>query len=61
MVGFITKKECKQIVTKQLSGNVPETKLYNESMLLTMLNKYKMVYVKPNRGTGGKASYVWKC
>jgi hypothetical protein len=56
LVGLITKKNVSNslLTNKELSGNVPETKLYSESMLKTMLNKYKMVYVKPNRGTGGK-------
>jgi hypothetical protein len=56
MVGLITKKNVSNslVTNKELSGNVPETKLYNKSMLKTMLDRYNMVYVKPNRGTGGK-------
>ncbi|MCY9589473.1 hypothetical protein PC41400_11250 [Paenibacillus chitinolyticus] len=59
MGGLITKNNVsKSLQTNELlSGNVPETKIYSESMLKTMLNKYSMVYVKPNRGTGGKGIF----
>lgn len=33
---------------------VPDTRLYNEANLLHMLNKHKMVYVKPVNGTFGQ-------
>jgi hypothetical protein len=32
---------------------VPETKLFNSSSLADMTKRYKMVYFKPTRGTGG--------
>ncbi|SFL59609.1 YheC/D like ATP-grasp [Paenibacillus sp. 1_12] len=55
MGGLATKSNVSQSLTvnKTLRRNVPETKLYSNSTLKTMLDKYKMVYVKPNDGTGG--------
>lgn len=38
---------------KDLRKFVPETRIYNPTNLLHMLNKYKMVYVKPDHGTAG--------
>ncbi|MFF2483607.1 YheC/YheD family protein [Paenibacillus sp. NPDC058071] len=38
----------------QLEPYVPETMLYNRDALFHMLEKYEMVYVKPNVGTYGK-------
>lgn len=38
----------------KLSQYVPETALYSKTMLQKMLDRYEMVYVKPNMGTGGK-------
>ncbi|BBH20063.1 hypothetical protein Back11_14080 [Paenibacillus baekrokdamisoli] len=37
----------------ELRPNVPETSLFNRPTLKRMLDKYKMLYVKPNNGTGG--------
>ncbi|MFC5452477.1 YheC/YheD family protein [Paenibacillus aestuarii] len=37
-----------------LRSFVPDTRLYNESNLLYMLNKHTMVYVKPVNGTFGQ-------
>jgi hypothetical protein len=56
MGGLATKQNVsKSLLTNQrLSRNVPETRLYSKSKLKTMLDSYKMVYVKPNMGTGGK-------
>lgn len=56
MAGLITKKNVSNSLqnNKELRGNVPKTKLYNKSILKMMLEKYDMIYVKPNRGTGGK-------
>jgi hypothetical protein len=56
MGGLATKQNVsKSLLTNQeLSDNVPETRLYSKSMLKTMLDRYQMVYVKPNMGTGGK-------
>lgn len=33
---------------------IPETRKYNKASLMSMLEKYKMVYVKPDLGTFGK-------
>lgn len=37
-----------------LKHHIPETALFNISSLTKMLNKYEMVYVKPDGGSGGK-------
>ncbi|RTE10958.1 YheC/YheD family protein [Paenibacillus whitsoniae] len=39
---------------KELRKFVPETRIYNQSNLFQMLNKYKMVYVKPINGSFGQ-------
>jgi glutathione synthase/RimK-type ligase-like ATP-grasp enzyme len=39
--------------SKSLRSYVPETKLFSHSSLLTMLQKHKMVYVKPTNGSAG--------
>jgi glutathione synthase/RimK-type ligase-like ATP-grasp enzyme len=56
MGGFATKRNVSKslLANQELSQNVPETRFYSNSTLKRMLNKYKMVYVKPNMGTGGK-------
>ncbi|MGO4274873.1 YheC/YheD family protein, partial [Paenibacillus sp. TAF58] len=35
------------LLNKDLRKFVPETRIYSQTNLLHMLNKYKMVYVKP--------------
>ncbi|MEK8130035.1 YheC/YheD family protein [Paenibacillus filicis] len=40
--------------SKKLRAFVPETRIMNSGNLLTMLNKYGMVYVKPVHGTIGQ-------
>ncbi|MGG1550221.1 YheC/YheD family protein [Paenibacillus ferrarius] len=40
--------------SKEVRSFVPETKLLNSTNLFTMLNKHRMVYVKPVRGTSGQ-------
>ncbi|MGO4273237.1 YheC/YheD family protein, partial [Paenibacillus sp. TAF58] len=42
------------LLNKKLRKFVPETRIYNQSNLLAMLNKYKMVYVKPINGSFGQ-------
>lgn len=42
------------LLNKELRNFVPETRIYSQSNLLHMLNKYKMVYVKPINGTSGQ-------
>jgi glutathione synthase/RimK-type ligase-like ATP-grasp enzyme len=56
MGGFATKQNVsKSLLTHQeLSQNVPDTRWYSKKTLKTMLDRYKMVYVKPNNGTGGR-------
>ncbi|MCY9591482.1 hypothetical protein PC41400_14195 [Paenibacillus chitinolyticus] len=53
--GYATKQNVSDSLLKQgeISRNVPETRLYSKGTLKTMLDTYKMVYVKPNSGTGG--------
>ncbi|NOV03854.1 YheC/YheD family protein [Paenibacillus planticolens] len=41
------------LLNKELRNFVPDTKIYNQANLLTMLNKHKMVYVKPTTGSAG--------
>lgn len=55
MGGLITKHSVsKALIADQVfRQNVPETEMYSKSVLKMMLGKYKMVYIKPNRGTGG--------
>ncbi|MFS1512950.1 YheC/YheD family protein [Chengkuizengella sp. SCS-71B] len=53
---FIASKWEKTVVLQQnrtLSKFVPETEKLNSKKLQNMLNKHKMVYVKPVIGTGG--------
>ncbi|KOY15203.1 YheC/YheD family protein [Paenibacillus xylanivorans] len=54
--GYATKYNVSNSLlhNEELRRNVPETRMYSKSVLKTMLDKYKMVYVKPNSGTGGK-------
>ncbi|MCP3776763.1 hypothetical protein NLX71_26415, partial [Paenibacillus sp. MZ04-78.2] len=56
MGGYATKYNVSKSLlhNEELRGYVPETRLYSKSVLKTMLDKYNMVYVKPNSGTGGK-------
>jgi glutathione synthase/RimK-type ligase-like ATP-grasp enzyme len=56
MGGFATKRNVsKSLLTHlELSQNVPDTRWYNKKTLKAMLGKYKMVYIKPNNGTGGR-------
>ncbi|WP_261300875.1 YheC/YheD family protein [Paenibacillus andongensis] len=42
------------LLNKELRKFVPETRIYNQTNLLAMLNKYKMVYVKPINGSFGQ-------
>ncbi|TXK76972.1 YheC/YheD family protein [Paenibacillus sp. N3.4] len=42
------------LMNKELKTYVPETRIYNHTNLRTMLNKYKMVYVKPVNGSFGQ-------
>lgn len=39
---------------KRLVSFVPETRLYNRPAVFAMLEKHRMVYVKPVKGSGGK-------
>ncbi|MBP1966595.1 YheC/YheD family protein [Paenibacillus aceris] len=41
------------LLNKELRKFVPDTKIYNQTNLLAMLNKHKMVYVKPTNGSAG--------
>jgi hypothetical protein len=56
MVGFATKRYVsKSLLTRQeLSQNVPDTRWYSKKTLKSMLDRFKMVYIKPNNGTGGR-------
>jgi hypothetical protein len=56
MSGYATKLNVSNslIANKALKRNVPETMSYSKSAIKTMLDKYEMVYIKPNNGTGGK-------
>ncbi|XID93781.1 YheC/YheD family protein [Paenibacillaceae bacterium WGS1546] len=56
MGGYATKYNVSKSLlhNEELRRNVPETRMYSKSVLKTMLDKYNMVYVKPNSGTGGK-------
>jgi glutathione synthase/RimK-type ligase-like ATP-grasp enzyme len=63
----LTSKWTKTLVllkSNKLRKYVPETKLYNKSSLRSLLDKYKMVYVKPVKGTVGngvmKVEKSWK-
>ncbi|WP_269868443.1 YheC/YheD family protein [Paenibacillus caseinilyticus] len=40
--------------SRKLRGFIPETRLWSRSNLLYLLRKYRMVYVKPVKGSGGK-------
>ncbi|MFS0838339.1 YheC/YheD family protein [Paenibacillus sp. 1P03SA] len=53
--GYATKQNVSDCLLKhgKIRRNVPETRLYRKSTLKAMLGTYKMVYVKPNSGTGG--------
>ncbi|WP_090821095.1 YheC/YheD family protein [Paenibacillus sp. yr247] len=42
------------LLNKKLRKFVPETRIYSQTNLLHMLNKYKMVYVKPINGSFGQ-------
>ena len=42
------------LLNKDLRKFVPETRIYSQTNLLHMLNKYKMVYVKPINGSSGQ-------
>jgi glutathione synthase/RimK-type ligase-like ATP-grasp enzyme len=42
------------LLNKELSKFVPETRIYSQENLLAMLNKHKMVYVKPINGSFGQ-------
>ncbi|MEY9093576.1 hypothetical protein ABH899_002185 [Paenibacillus sp. RC84] len=55
MGGYATKQNVSDSLRKhgEISRNVPETRLYSKGTLKKMLDTYKMVYVKPNSGTGG--------
>ncbi|SEG44844.1 YheC/D like ATP-grasp [Paenibacillus sp. UNC499MF] len=55
MGGYATKKNVSDCLLKhgKIRRNVPETRFYRKSTLKAMLSTYKMVYVKPNSGTGG--------
>lgn len=37
-----------------LAPYIPETKVYDKKTLVTMLDKYQMVYLKPDKGSQGK-------
>ncbi|WP_426451638.1 YheC/YheD family protein [Paenibacillus sp. S-38] len=39
---------------RSLRKFIPETRLYSRSSLLYLLRKYRMIYVKPVKGSGGK-------
>jgi hypothetical protein len=56
MSGLATKQNVSNSLktNHDLRRNVPETRFYHRAMLKRMLEKYDMVYVKPNDGTGGK-------
>lgn len=56
MGGLATKHNVSKVLMKhqELSRYVPETRFYDPELLRTMLQRYKMVYVKPNNGTGGR-------
>jgi hypothetical protein len=56
MKGLATKYNVSKslLANQELRSHVPETKSYRRSVLKSMLDKYNMVYVKPNMGTGGK-------
>ncbi|WP_235549190.1 YheC/YheD family protein [Paenibacillus sp. Root444D2] len=41
------------LLNKELRKFVPETRIYSQKNLLEMLNKHKMVYVKPLNGSSG--------
>lgn len=42
------------LLNKELRKFVPETRIYSQQNLLAMLNKHKMVYVKPINGSSGQ-------
>lgn len=42
----------------QLANLIPETKIFNKINLLSFLNKYKKVVVKPSRGSLGKGVII---
>jgi glutathione synthase/RimK-type ligase-like ATP-grasp enzyme len=42
------------LANKQISRFIPKTEKLEESVLISMLNEYKMVYLKPIKGTYGK-------
>jgi hypothetical protein len=56
MPGLATKQNVSNSLktNRELRWYVPDTRLSNRSTLKRMLDRYKMLYVKPNNGTGGK-------
>lgn len=42
------------IADKTIRNQVPDTKPYSKTELDSMLKQYRMVYVKPDAGTGGR-------
>jgi glutathione synthase/RimK-type ligase-like ATP-grasp enzyme len=42
------------VANKTICSCVPDTKPYSEKVLDSMLKQYRMVYVKPDLGTGGR-------
>jgi glutathione synthase/RimK-type ligase-like ATP-grasp enzyme len=56
MGGFATKRNVSKslMASDALSENVPDTRWYSRDTLKAMLDSYKMVYIKPNNGTGGR-------
>ncbi|KRF13306.1 YheC/YheD family protein [Paenibacillus sp. Soil787] len=42
------------LLNKELRKFVPETRIYSQENLLAMLNKHKMVYIKPINGSFGQ-------
>jgi glutathione synthase/RimK-type ligase-like ATP-grasp enzyme len=56
MPGFATKQNVSNSLktNHELTWNVPDTRLFSRLTLKRMLGRYKMLYVKPNNGTGGK-------
>jgi hypothetical protein len=55
MVPLVTKHSVAKAVlgNPELGANTPETKKHNISTLKLMLDRYRMVYLKPDSGTGG--------
>lgn len=46
-------KKTRVLQNSSLKRYIPETAVYNSSSLTDMLNRYNMVYVKPDKGTHG--------